>query len=365
MTNIRMLSLVGIYLVIFIDNLGASLIIPMLKPIVHDLAAGLISEGSESFRNGVYGMALGAFSIAMLFGAPLLGALSDGLGRKKTLLLCLSGLAMSYVFLAFALAFKSLWLFMAGRLIGGFFSGSLPVAQAAIIDVTEEKQRAKYIGYIMFFVSLGYVVGRLPERSGVGSLVQSANAVCLCGGVVCGEFVDPTAHVSKPTSGRRQPRDEASQPHCKPTRRSENQGYSHLCLAPAIDVGGLEYIFPVYRSVSDRRPRFGAAGGEQFRLLGRLWSGVGGTLNSTNVYVLYLTLGAVGFGLSYSGLMAQLSISVDASRQGSIMGMAAAIAALSRILRLRLCGKYQYQRAHRFRVTVCRLGDYGLLQRAM
>lgn len=67
MTNIRMLSLVGIYLVIFIDNLGASLIIPMLKPIVHDLAAGLISEGSESFRNGVYGMALGAFSIAMFF----------------------------------------------------------------------------------------------------------------------------------------------------------------------------------------------------------------------------------------------------------------------------------------------------------
>ncbi len=112
MTNIRMLSLVGIYLVIFIDNLGASLIIPMLKPIVHDLAAGLISEGSESFLNGVYGMALGAFSIAMFFGASLLGALSDGLGRKKALLLCLYGLAMSYVFLALALAFKILWLFV-------------------------------------------------------------------------------------------------------------------------------------------------------------------------------------------------------------------------------------------------------------
>lgn len=83
MTNIRMLSLVGIYLVIFIDNLGASLIIPMLKPIVHDLAAGLISEGSESFLNGVYGMALGAFSIAMFFWCVFAGGLVRWLGQKE------------------------------------------------------------------------------------------------------------------------------------------------------------------------------------------------------------------------------------------------------------------------------------------
>ncbi|WP_199399342.1 hypothetical protein [Candidatus Enterovibrio escicola] len=78
MTNIRMLSLIGIYLVIFIDNLSASLIIPMLTPITHDTAAGLIGEGTEGFRNSFYGVALGAFSIAMFFDAPLLDALSDG-----------------------------------------------------------------------------------------------------------------------------------------------------------------------------------------------------------------------------------------------------------------------------------------------
>ncbi|MCP1065285.1 hypothetical protein M5G07_05870 [Serratia symbiotica] len=90
------------------------------------------------------------------------------------------------------------------------------------------------------------------------------------------------------------------------------------------------------------------------------------TLNSTNVYALYLlaTLGAVGFVLSYSGLMAQLFISVDASWQDSINGNGCSHRCFQRrVLRLclRLCGKYQYQRAHRFRVTVCRLSDYGLL----
>ncbi len=49
MTNTRMLSLIGIYLVIFIDNLGASLIIPMLTTIAHDPLSGLISEGLKVF----------------------------------------------------------------------------------------------------------------------------------------------------------------------------------------------------------------------------------------------------------------------------------------------------------------------------
>ncbi|BBI92639.1 MFS transporter [Serratia symbiotica] len=365
MTNIRMLSLVGIYLVIFIDNLGASLIIPMLKPIVHDLAAGLISEGSESFRNGVYGMALGAFSIAMFFGAPLLGALSDGLGRKKTLLLCLCGLAMSYVFLAFALAFKSLWLFMAGRLIGGFFSGSLPVAQAAIIDVTEEKQRAKYIGYIMFFVSLGYVVvplfgGYLSDPALVPwfnlqmpfvfvAALSVVNLLILL-------LVFQNQQVDADSRAMRLPNPIASL--LDAVRIKDIRTYALLLLLMLVGWNTFFQFIGLYltgglglgqQEVSSfvSWVGFGLASAFLFLVgvamkmlkslsmvglaLALMAFCIGGTLNSTNVYVLYLlaTLGAVGFGLSYSGLMAQLSISVDASRQDSIMGMAAAIAAFS------------------------------------
>lgn len=58
---------------------------------------------------------------------------------------------------------------------------------------------------------------------------------------------------------------------------------------------------------------------------------IGSSLIATNHFVLYLLafLGSIGFGLSYSGLMVQLSMCVDASLQGTIMGMAAAIAAFS------------------------------------
>ncbi|WLQ16409.1 MFS transporter [Hahella aquimaris] len=365
MTNIRMLSLIGIYLVIFIDNLGASLIIPMLTPIAHDPAAGLISEGSESFRNGVYGVALGAFSIAMFFGAPLLGALSDGLGRKKTLLLCLGGLAMSYVFLALALAFKSLWLFMVGRLIGGFFSGSLPVAQASIIDVTEEKQRAKYIGYIMFFVSLGYVVG--PLIGGYLSdptlvpwfnlqtpfvFVAALSVVNLL--ILLLVFQDQQADAD--SRGMTLPNPIANL--LDAVRIKDIRTYALLLLLMLVGWNTFFQFIGLYltgelglgqQEVSSfvSWVGFGLAAAFLFLVgaamkmlkplgmvglaLALMALCIGGTLISANVYALYLlaALGAVGFGLSYSGLMAQLSMSVDASRQGSIMGMAAAIAAFS------------------------------------
>ncbi|AZZ92530.1 MFS transporter [Hahella sp. KA22] len=365
MTNIRMLSLIGIYLVIFIDNLGASLIIPMLTPIAHDPVAGLISEGSEGFRNGVYGVALGAFSIAMFFGAPLLGALSDGLGRKKTLLLCLSGLAMSYVFLALALAFKSLWLFMAGRLIGGFFSGSLPVAQASIIDVTEEKQRARYIGYIMFFVSLGYVVGPL-----IGGYLSDPALVPWFNLQTPFIFVAALSVVNLLILllvFQDQKRDVESRAMALPNpianlldavRIKDIRTYALLLLLMLVGwntffqfiglylTGGLgfgqqevssfvswvgfglaaAFLFLVGAAMKMLKP-LGMVG----LALTLMALCIGGTLLSTHPYALYLlaVLGAVGFGLSYSGLMAQLSISVDASRQGSMMGMAAAIAAFS------------------------------------
>ncbi|WP_289996648.1 MFS transporter [Photorhabdus laumondii] len=365
MSNMRMLSLVGIYLVIFIDNLGASLIIPMLTPIMHDPVAGLIGVGSESFRNMVYGVALGIFSIAMLFGAPLLGVLSDSLGRKKTLILCLSGLAFSYFFLALAMTFKSLWLFIVGRLIGGFFSGSLPVAQASIIDATEEKQRARFIGYIMFFVSLGYVVG--PLIGGYLSdsaiiawfnlktpfiFVAALSVFNLL--ILLLVFQDKKTKLSQGKVTLPNPINSL----LEAMRAKDIRIYFLILLLMLM---GWNTFFQFIGLFLTAELNFSQQGVGSFVswvgvglavaflvLVGVLMkflkpasmasvalilmvSCIGGSLLVTYIYFLYLLafLGAVGFGLSYSGLMAQLSMSVDANRQGGVMGMAAAIAAFS------------------------------------
>lgn len=366
MSKIRMLSLAGIYLVIFIDSLGASLIIPMLTPIVHDPVAGLIRSGSETFRNTIYGTALGVFSFAMLFGAPFLGTLSDSLGRKKTLILCLSGLSLSYLFMTLAFTFNSIELFIIGRLVGGFFSGSLPVAQASIIDITDEKDRVRFIGYIMFFVSLGYVVG--PLISGYLSdptlvlwfnlmtpfifvaLLSLFNLMILL--VVfqdkgVGPYNKVRMILPNPVSSL-----------LLAVKTKETHAYSLQLLLMLMGWNTFfQFIGPFLTDNLDFSQHevsnfvswiggglaaaFLSLVGVMMKLLkpGSVVSlaliimaiCIGSSLIATNHFVLYLLafLGSIGFGLSYSGLMVQLSMCVDASRQGTIMGMAAAIAAFS------------------------------------
>lgn len=358
------LSLTGIYLVIFIDSLGASLIIPILPPIAHDPESGLIAVGSEPYRNIMYGVALGAFSLAMFFGSPLLGSLSDSLGRKRTLLICLAGLAASYSLMTFAIMLKSVWLFIGGRLVGGFFSGSLPVAQAAIIDVTEPDHRARFIGYIMFAVSLGYVIG--PLVGGWLSNHTIADWFTLKTPFVFAAILSVINLLAlmlafKDSTGERPNR----VPYRNPVRtladafRSESartccilllfmllgwntffqfiglfvtmelnfdlQTVSHLVAWAGFGLA-LAFLVLVGLALKFMKP---AAMVSLALFLMTLC--IGGALLASRPHEQYalIIIGAAGFGLSYSGLMTRLSASIDADRQGSIMGLAAAIAAFS------------------------------------
>lgn len=358
------LSLAGIYLVIFIDSLGASLIIPMLTPIAHDPDIGLIAVGTEPYRNIMYGVALGAFSLAMFFGSPLFGSLSDSLGRKKTLLICLAGLAASYSLMTFAIMLKSVWVFIGGRLVGGFFSGSLPVAQAAIIDVIEPDHRARFIGYIMFAVSLGYVIGPLvggwlsnPDIADVFSLttpfvfvailsVINLLALMLAFKDKGGERPDRVPYQNPVRTLADAFGSENARTCCilllfmllgwntffqfiglfvTMERNFDPQTVSHLVAWAGVGLA-LSFLVLVGLALKYMKPDTMVS-----LALFLMALCIGGALFASHPYAHYTLaiIGASGFGLSYSGLMARLSASVDADRQGSIMGLAAAIAAFS------------------------------------
>ena len=112
-------------------------------------------------RNILYGITLGIYSIAAFFGSPILGDLSDRLGRKKILLICLFGVFIGYVLFALGVIMQSITLLIVGRIIGGLTAGSLSTAQAAIIDISTEENKATNIGYILFAISLGFMLGPL------------------------------------------------------------------------------------------------------------------------------------------------------------------------------------------------------------
>lgn len=174
------LSLGVIFLTIFIDLVGFSIIFPLFPAILEHYAQdGLllalterldqlaVSLGMEtSFTPVLFGGALGSLYAALQFVfSPIWGSISDKRGRRPVILITTAGTFLSYLLWMFAGSFGLLVL---ARLIGGAMSGNLSVATAAVADVTTDENRSKGMGIIGVAFGLGFVVG--PALGGMTSL---------------------------------------------------------------------------------------------------------------------------------------------------------------------------------------------------
>lgn len=139
-------QLFSVFLIVFIDLLGFSLILPLL-PYYAD------TFGSNEF---VTGLLVASYAAMQLIGAPLLGRLSDRFGRRPILLISIFGTFLGFLLLGFA---KALWMLFASRILDGFTGGNLSVAQAYIADVTDEKNRSKGLGLVGAAFGLGFIIG--------------------------------------------------------------------------------------------------------------------------------------------------------------------------------------------------------------
>src|SRR5512135_1839635 len=150
--NVMNRRLFSIILIVFIDLLGFSLILPLLPYYAESLHANGIATG----------MLVASYAIAQLFGAPLLGRLSDRFGRRPVLLASVFGTFAGFLLLGFA---NALWMLFASRIIDGLTGGNLSIAQAYISDVTGPGERAKGLGMIGAAFGLGFIIG--PATGGL------------------------------------------------------------------------------------------------------------------------------------------------------------------------------------------------------
>lgn len=150
-------------LVIFIDSMGLGLVFPILNGLIFDPNSGFINNAlySPIMHYLIYGAIISIFMLCWFFGAAILGDLSDRIGRKSSLIICLIGAFLSYLFSAFAVSIHSVILLLIGRVVAGFTAGSQPIAQAAIIDISLPEQKARNLGYVLLSLSLGFIFGPL------------------------------------------------------------------------------------------------------------------------------------------------------------------------------------------------------------
>ncbi|HMV95464.1 MAG TPA: MFS transporter [Anaerolineales bacterium] len=143
MNNKRLFSII---LVVFIDLLGFSLILPLLPYYAETFNA----------NETITGILIASYAVMQLIGAPLLGRLSDRFGRRPVLLISVFGTFIGFLLLGFA---NALWMLFASRILDGLTGGNLSVAQAYISDVTDEKSRSKGLGMVGAAFGLGFIIG--------------------------------------------------------------------------------------------------------------------------------------------------------------------------------------------------------------
>lgn len=144
--------LLPIFLTVFVDVLGLTLVLPLLPFYAEDFGASPI----------VIGALASSFAACQLISGPILGRLSDRVGRKPVLLVSQCGTLAAFLMLGFA---QSLVMLFIGRIIDGFTAGNLSIAQAYISDVTTSKNRTRAFGLIGIAFGTGFLIG--PVISGL------------------------------------------------------------------------------------------------------------------------------------------------------------------------------------------------------
>ncbi|XP_054855449.1 major facilitator superfamily domain-containing protein 10 isoform X1 [Eublepharis macularius] len=164
-----------VFLALFIDLLGFTLILPLLPSIFDhyskndnglymtlqhgvDWFAEVVGVPPERKYNSVlFGGLIGSiFSILQFFASPLTGAASDYFGRRPVMLLTVMGLIASYSLWAVSRSFE---LFLFSRVIGGISKGNVSLSTAIIADLACPKARSRGMAMIGVAFSLGFTLG--------------------------------------------------------------------------------------------------------------------------------------------------------------------------------------------------------------
>jgi MFS transporter, DHA1 family, tetracycline resistance protein len=180
-----MSPLLPIFLVVAVDVLGMTIILPLLPFYSERLGASPT----------VIGALVATFAFCQLLAGPFLGRWSDQIGRRPVLLVSQLGTLIGFLILAKSTA---VWMLFLARAIDGATAGNLTIAQAYISDVTKPEERTKSFAVIGIAFGLGFLVG--PGISGYlsqfGYRVPIYMAACLSlTSILCTYFVLPRREV--------------------------------------------------------------------------------------------------------------------------------------------------------------------------
>jgi DHA1 family tetracycline resistance protein-like MFS transporter len=339
-----------IFVTILIDLIGFGIVIPILPLYADHFGASAT----------MVGFLLAVYSTMQFICSPLLGRLSDRVGRRPVLLLSILGTSLGFLIMGLA---HTLWLLFLARILDGVTGGNISTAAAYIADVTPSEERSRGMGLIGAAFGIGLIIG--PAVGGLMSRISMAAPFLFAAALAAANAV--ALYFLLPESLKEEHRDQARRASIwkivSESGRWQLRGvlvtaffstlaFSMLTATLALftnknadflyDATHNGYLFAymgligatIQGGLIGRLSR--AFGDKTLAVAGALLTAVGVFLlpMSPNLPLLALACASIGIGNSLltPTLNALASKAVDAASQGSVLGVMSSVGSLARIL---------------------------------
>ncbi len=179
-------AILFILITLMIDAIGIGIVFPIMPDLMDRVGAG--DTGQGAFWGGLL---MAAYAGALFLCGPIVGSISDAVGRRPILIAALAMLAVDYVIMALA---SSFWLLLLGRTLAGLAGATYITATAYIADISTPEEKAANFGLIGAAFGVGFVLG--PAIGGIAAEISIAApfwiaAALSAGNALFGVFVLP------------------------------------------------------------------------------------------------------------------------------------------------------------------------------
>jgi MFS transporter, DHA1 family, multidrug resistance protein len=181
----------SMFVVLFLTQFTVMSVQPVLSIFMKQLA------GNVGYLNTVAGFAFAVTGLADLIASPFLVKLSDRIGYRRVLTICMTGAGLFYLPQALS---PNIWVFVASRFgLGLFIGGILPTANALIGRIAPSDQRGQIYGFTSSATFLGSFAG--PLLGGVGSAFLGIRMMlAIAGALYIGNMIWVRWKVSEPNT---------------------------------------------------------------------------------------------------------------------------------------------------------------------
>jgi len=149
-----------LFLIVAINTMGVGFVWPLFGPLFLSKTSTLFAKNvSMYWRDALYSIAIGVTPLFTFLCAPMIGAISDYIGRRKILLFCLFGTTVSMVISIFGIVFNQAALLILSRALLGIAAANQVIAQTIVIDLSNYTNKLRRLGLILTANNVGFILG--------------------------------------------------------------------------------------------------------------------------------------------------------------------------------------------------------------